>query len=48
MSEFERVSHEVVLIDGKYYRLMSDEECAKFIWGEETVDAVVVTNDPII
>lgn len=31
-NEFERVSEEVVLIDGKHYRVMSDEEVASFVW----------------
>jgi len=30
---FERLSKEVVLIDGKYYKSMTDEESAEFIWG---------------
>lgn len=34
VNEFERVSDEVVLIDGKYYRLMTDDEVRKFIWQE--------------
>lgn len=31
--DFERLTPEVILIDGKYYRAMTDEECADFIWG---------------
>jgi hypothetical protein len=38
MSElkFERLTNEVVLIDGKHYRMMSDEETAEFIWSPES------------
>jgi len=30
---FERESDDVVLIDGRHYRAMSDEETADFVWG---------------
>lgn len=30
--DFERLSSEIVAIDGKYYRVMSDEEHANFVW----------------
>jgi len=32
-SDLERVSAEVVLIDGRHYRRMTDEEGAGYIWG---------------
>ena len=41
-NEFERLSSNTVLIDGRHYRLMSDDECAEFIWSpgdEEMHDA---------
>ena len=31
---FERLASDVVLIDGKYYQQMTDEQSASFIWGE--------------
>jgi len=31
---YERETSTVVNIDGKFYRMMTDEECAKHIWGE--------------
>jgi len=30
--KFERLSPDTILLDGKHYRLMSDEESAEFIW----------------
>ena len=30
---FERPSDDVVIIDGKHYKIMSDKECAEYIWG---------------
>jgi hypothetical protein len=38
INEFERVSDDVVLIDGKHYRAMSDDEACKFIWGDAVAD----------
>lgn len=35
MSDFERLTPEVVLIDGKHYRAMNDDQAAGFIWGKE-------------
>ena len=35
---FERLSREVVIIDGKHYRLMSDAEASDFICGVPNID----------
>lgn len=31
--EFERLSDDVILIDGKHYSEMGDDEVVKYIWG---------------
>lgn len=31
---FERMSDEIVIIDGKHYQQMSDEQVASFVWGK--------------
>jgi len=33
--DYERLSTDVVLFDGRHYRRMTDAECAEYIWGEE-------------
>lgn len=35
MNTFERVNEDVVEIDGKFYRVMEDEEHANFVWGKQ-------------
>jgi len=32
--DFERLSDEVVAIDGKLYRIMTDIECVEFNWSD--------------
>lgn len=34
-ASYTRENDEVVLINGKYYRLMTDAECAQHIWGQK-------------
>jgi hypothetical protein len=36
-NSIERLSEEVVLIDGKYYQSMTDEESAEFIWATSKI-----------
>ena len=38
MEVIERLTEKIIIIDGKHYRLMTDEECADFIWKTELTD----------
>lgn len=45
---FERIDNETVLIDGKYYRIMTDEESVSFIFGgDEQVETCPAHGEPV-